>query len=274
MNGVRRLELALALLAASAVLVAVIVALDALRFHLPMLLAGTHPAPGGHELALALLAALDALVLWRLGPSLRRQVRLHRRLRELPVLAQRELAGHPVSVVRDSRPLAFCTGLLRPQLFVSSGAVAALGEGELRAVVEHEAHHARRRDPLRLLAAQTAEDAFGFLPPLRGLARREAALADLAADRAAVTAIGSPAPMAGAMLAFDDPAPERVDHLLGRPLAGVAPGAIAAAGVAVAALATLLVCHLVLPGHPVVPAWALPVFGVPAFYAARRASYR
>ncbi|MEZ0291633.1 MAG: M56 family metallopeptidase, partial [Solirubrobacteraceae bacterium] len=161
MNGVRRLELALALLAASAVLVAVIVALDALRFHLPMLLAGTHPAPGGHELALALLAALDALVLWRLGPSLRRQVRLHRRLRELPVLAQRELAGHPVSVVRDSRPLAFCTGLLRPQLFVSSGAVAALGEGELRAVVEHEAHHARRRDPLRLLAAQTAEDAFG-----------------------------------------------------------------------------------------------------------------
>ena len=75
MNGVRRLELALALLAASAVLVAVIVALDALRFHLPMLLAGTHPAPGGHELALALLAALDALVLWRLGPSLRRQVR-------------------------------------------------------------------------------------------------------------------------------------------------------------------------------------------------------
>ena len=274
MNGVRRLELALALLAASAVLVAVIVALDALRFHLPILLAGTHPAPGGHELALALLAALDALVLWRLGPSLRRQVRLHRRLRELPVLARRELAGHPVSVVRDSRPLAFCTGLLRPQLYVSSGAVAALGEGELRAVVEHEAHHARRRDPLRLLAAQTAEDAFGFLPPLRGLARREAALADLAADRAAVTAIGSPAPMAGAMLAFDDPAPERVDHLLGRPLAGVAPGAIAAAGVAVAALATLLVCHLVLPGHPVVPAWALPVFGVPAFYAARRASYR
>ena len=272
MNGVRRLELALALLAASAVLVAVIVALDVVRFHLPELIAGTHPAPGGHELALALLTALDALVLWRLGPSLWRQARLQRRLRDLPVLARRELAGHSVSVVRDSRPLAFCSGLLRPQLYLSDSAVAALGEGELRAVVEHEAHHARRRDPLRLLAAQTAEDAFGFLPPLRGLARREAALADLAADSAAVTAIGSPAPMAGAMLAFDDPAPERVDHLLGRPLAGVAPGAIAAAGVAVAALATLLVCHLVLPGHPVVPAWALPVFGLPAFYAARRAS--
>ena len=271
MNGVRRLELALALLAASAVLVAVIVALDALRWHLPMLLSGTHHAPGGHELSLALLAALDALVLWRLVPSLWRQAQLQRRLHALPVLAHREFAGHAVSVVRDSRPLAFCSGLLRPGLYVSDGALAALGDGELRAVVEHEAHHARRRDPLRLLAAQTAEDAFGFLPPLRGLARREAALADLAADRAAVAVIGSPAPMAGAMLAFDDPAPERVDHLLGRPLAGAAPGAIAAASVAVAALATLLVCHLVLPGHPVVPAWALPVFALPALYAARNA---
>jgi Zn-dependent protease with chaperone function len=269
MNGVRRLELALALLAASAVLVAVIVALDALRFHLPQLLAGTHGPPGGHELALALLAALDALVLWRLGPSLWRQVRLQRRLYTLHVLGERQLAGHAVSVVRDARPVAFCRGLLRPALFVSDGALAALGERELDAVVQHEAHHARRRDPLRLLAAQTAEDAFGFLPPLRGLAQREAALADLAADRAAVAAIGSPAPLAGAMLAFEDPAPERVDHLLGRPLAAVAPGALAAAAVAVAGLATLLVCHLVLPGHPVVPAWALPVFALPALLAAR-----
>ena len=114
MNGVRRLELALALLAASAVLVAVIVALDALRWHLPMLLSGTHHAPGGHELSLALLAALDALVLWRLVPSLWRQARLQRRLHALPVLAHRELAGHAVRVVRDSRPLAFCSGLLRP----------------------------------------------------------------------------------------------------------------------------------------------------------------
>ena len=269
MSGVRRRELGLALLPAGALLVAVIVALDALRFHLPALLAGTHPPPGGHELALTLLAAADGLVLWRLGPSLWRQARLQRRLRALTVLGERRLAGHAVRVVRDPRPIAFCSGLLRPALHVSDGALAALGERELRAVVEHEAHHARRRDPLRLLAAQTAEDVFGFLPPLRGLARRQAALADLAADRAAVAAIGSPAPLAGALLAFDDPAPERVDHLLGRPLAGVAPGALAAAALAVAGLATVLICHFVLPGHPVVPAWALPAFALPALLAAR-----
>ena len=74
-------------------------------------------------------------------------------------------------------------------MFVSDAAVAVLGDAELHAVVEHEAHHARRRDPLRLAAAQTTADAFGFLPPLRDLARKEAALADLAADRAAVAAV-------------------------------------------------------------------------------------
>jgi Zn-dependent protease with chaperone function len=274
MNGVRRLELALALLAGSAALIALIVALDVVRFHLPSLLAGSHPPPGHHDVALAALALADALVLWRLGPSLWRQARAHRRLRALPALARRDIAGHAVTVVRDRRPLAFCAGLLRPALYVSDTALARLGERELLAVIEHEAHHARRRDPLRLLAAQTAADAFGFLPPLRGLAHSSAALADLAADAAAVAAVGSPAPLAAAWLALEEPAPERVDHLLGQPLAAVPQGVLAGAVVAVAALVAVAVCHLVLPVHPGVPAWVLPAFAAPALVAGRAAAYR
>ena len=275
MSGVRRLQLALALLAGSATLIALIVALDVLRFHLPALLAGSHAPPGHHDVALAALALADALVVWRLGPSLWRQARAQRRLRALPVLARRTVAGHSVTVVRDRRPLAFCAGLLRPALYVSDTALARLGEPELRAVIEHEAHHQRRRDPLRLLAAQTAADAFGFLPPLRGLARGTAALADLAADAAAVAAVGSRAPLAAALLALEEPAPERVDHLLGRPVAAVPPGVLAGAVVAVAALAAVAVGHLVLPGHPGVPAWMLPAFAAPALLAAgRTAGYR
>ena len=274
MSRVRRLELALALLACSTALIALIVALDVLRFHLPALLAGNHAPPGHHDMALAALALADGLVLWRLVPSLRRQARAHRRLRALPVLAQRDIAGHTVTVVRDRRPLAFCAGLLRPALYVSDTALGRLGEPELRAVIEHEAHHARRRDPLRLLAAQTAADAFGFLPPLRGLARSAAALADLAADAAAVAAVGSRAPLAGALLARVEPAPERVDHLLGRPLAAVPPGVLASAVLAVAALVAVAVCHLVLPADPGVPAWLLPAFATPALLARRAVGYR
>jgi Zn-dependent protease with chaperone function len=274
MSGVRRLELALALLAASMALIALIVALDVLRFHLPALLAGTHPPPGHHDVALAALALADGLVLWRLGPSLWRQAHAQRRLRALPVLGRREVGAHGVTVVRDRRPLAFCAGLLRPALYVSDAALARLGEPELRAVIEHEAHHARRRDPLRQLAAQTVADAFGFLPPLRGLARSTAALADLAADAAAVAAVGSRAPLAGALLALEAPAPERVDHLLGRPVAAVPPGVLAGAVVALAALAAVAVCHLVLPAHPGVPAWVLPAFAAPGLLAGRAVAYR
>jgi Zn-dependent protease with chaperone function len=274
MSGVRRLELALALLAGSTALIALIVALDVLRFHLPALLAGSHAPPGHHDVALAALALVDGLVLWRLGPSLWRQARAQRRLRALPVMGRREVGGHAVVVVRDRRPLAFCAGLLRPALYVSDAALARLGEPELRAVIEHEAHHARRRDPLRQVAAQTAADAFGFLPPLRGLARSTAALADLAADAAAVAAVGSRAPLAAALLALEEPAPERVDHLLGRPVAAVPPGVLAGAVVAVAALAAVAVCHLVLPAHPGVPAWMLPAFAAPALLAGRAAAYR
>ena len=266
---VRRLELALALLAGSAALIALIVALDVLRFALPALLDGRHPPVGHHEIALAVLALADAVVVWRLGPSLWHQAQIQRRLRHLPAVGRRTVAGHPVTVVADRRPLAFCCGLLRPTLYVSDAALARLGERELRAVVEHEAHHARRRDPLRLVAAQTAADAFGFLPPLRGLAQAEAALADLAADAAAVAAVGAPAPLAAAWLALEDPAPERVDHLLGAQPAGVAPAALAGAVLAVVALATVAVCHVVLPGHPGVPAWLLPALAAPALLACR-----
>jgi len=273
-SGVRRLELALALVAGSAALIALIVALDVLRFHLPALLAGSHAPPGHHDVALAALALADALVAWRLGPSLWRQARARRRLRGLPLLGRREIAGHSVTVVRDRRPLAFCAGLARPALYVSDAALVRLCEPELRAVIEHEAHHARRRDPLRLLAAQTAADAFGFLPPLRDLARSNAALADLAADAAAVAAVGSRAPLAAALLALEEPAPERVDHLLGRPVAPVAPGVLAGAVVAVAALAAVAVGHVVLPVDPGVPAWLLPAFAVPALLAGRAAAYR
>ncbi len=123
-----------------------------------------------------------------------------------------------------SHPQAFCAGLLRPRIYLSDATIALLSAEELAAVLAHEAHHARYRDPLRIFFARTLSDALFFLPVLRRLAERYAALAELAADAAAVRQNHSdPAPLASALLAFDraaDPAvvgiaPERVDHLLG-----------------------------------------------------------
>lgn len=151
--------------------------------------------------------------------SAARQVWASRRiLTGLPAVGQ----GPQGAVLFEfSRPHAFCAGLLRARVYLSTGAIAALSADELDAVLAHEAHHARMRDPLRVLAVRVVADALFFLPAARGLAERYAALAELAADAAAVRAQGAQ-PLASAMLAFEraDPAvvgiaAERVDHLLG-----------------------------------------------------------
>ena len=128
-----------------------------------------------------------------------------------------------VSVVDRPAPEAFCVGLLHPSIYVSAPALRALSQTELAAVIAHERHHAQRRDPLRLLLARTIGEGLFWLPALRRLADRYAALAELAADDAARRATGGPKALASALLAFDahpSPgavgiAPQRVASLLG-----------------------------------------------------------
>jgi Zn-dependent protease with chaperone function len=267
--AVRRLELALAGLVATAALLMLVVTVDAVRFHLPGLLGGAHGQLDAHSVALALLLAVELVVVWRAGRSLARQLTAQRRLRRLPVRARRTIGGHAVTVVRGERPRAFCAGLLRPRVCVTEAAMTQLSPVELRAVVEHEACHARRRDPLRLFVVQVAADGFGFLAPVRRLAASQAAVADLAADGAAVAALGSPQPLAAALVRLREPAPERVDHLLGLPLP-VPHGALAACAAAgVAALGALAITLALLPNDPALPLVLLPALAAPALLAYR-----
>jgi Zn-dependent protease with chaperone function len=128
-------------------------------------------------------------------------------------------------VIDDPGPQAFCAGLFRPRVYVSSGAVALLDESALDAVLAHEAHHARCRDPLRLAVGRILARALFFVPGLRELVARQQALAELGADESAINAAAEHrSALARAMLTFaDSPGPvgqvgidpRRVDHLLG-----------------------------------------------------------
>jgi len=272
-TAIIRAELALAALAATALLLAAIVMVDALRFHLPLLVSGKHPAIDRHTVALTLLALAQAAVTWRAVRSLGRQRRVARRLSALPAVERRRVGPHAIAIVADPRPVAFCAGLRRPAVFVTTGALERLAPDELLAVVEHETHHARRRDPLRLLVAQTLADAFA-LPSLRDLPARQLATADLAADAAAVAAAGTPKPLAAAMLRLPDPRPERVDHLLGRPLAGGSRMLLGCTLVATAALVATAVGLAVAPEDPALPALPLLVLAMPSLLACRRRAQR
>jgi Zn-dependent protease with chaperone function len=261
-----RAQLALATLGLTAVLLVSILAVDALHHH--------RLEPHPH----LLLAFVDAVVVSRALASLTRQLRMQRTfLHRLPVARETTIHGHCVRVLPGMGLRAFCGGLLRPAIYVSEDALHA-GDAELQAILAHEEHHRARRDPLRQLLARALADGFHPLPPFASLAARQSALADLAADRAAVTSLGR-APLASAMVRFEEGiAPERVDRLLGTGGAAAIPVAVlGAAWLALAAIAAVIATMLLADWHPdltlsilLEPA-ALAAVSAPACIAAWRA---
>jgi Zn-dependent protease with chaperone function len=174
----------------------------------------------------ALLLGSGALAVVLLGArsAFRQLLATRRFVASLHVVGPAPVGPPGAYVFAGDAPNAFCAGLLRPRIFVSTGTLGTLRRDELEAVLAHEDHHARSRDPLRLLLARTVRDGLFFLPGMRELAERYGALAEVAADGAAVRANGGDRrSLAAALLAFDGAtspavvgiAPERVDTLLG-----------------------------------------------------------
>jgi hypothetical protein len=162
-------------------------------------------------------------------------------------------------VFEDQRPRAFCAGLLRPRVYVSSGAVGLLDEAALNAVLEHERHHVRRRDPLRLAAGRVLARALFFLPGYQTLVSRQQWLSELSADERTMNAApGNRSALARAIVTFSDSSdphggtgvdPARVDQLLGDPPVWRFPAALC---VVLALVIALIAAVVVLAGRTAV----------------------
>ncbi len=184
----------------------------------------SYPAANLAAVVVVALAVLGLAVAARTVAGAARELVASRRLRRR-LLAQEPRELDEVLVIVDERPLAFCAGLFRPRAYVSTGTMALLDELALRAVLAHERHHARRRDPLRLATGRVIAGALFFVPGIRELVRHQRLLVELGADESAI----NPGPehrsaLARAMLSLSersqpgDPSgiePERVDHILG-----------------------------------------------------------
>ncbi len=172
----------------------------------------------------------------------------------LAVAEPRIVGGVRFQLIDDALPLAFCAGFLRPRIYVSCGTIEQLNSAELHAVLAHENHHCRRRDPLRILIGRALAAALFFVPILRSSSERFAALGELAADEAAVERAGSRRALASALIKFSDTAvapaarisPDRVDHLAGEGRATAWRLSPAAMSASLAALGTLAVTVVVL----------------------------
>jgi BlaR1 peptidase M56 len=184
----------------------------------------TYPTANAAAIVMVVLGALGLVVTaLTISGAVRELVASHRFHRRLVGMSPRLVQD--ALVIEDEHPQAFCAGLIRPRVYISSGALAMLDDCGLDAVLAHERYHARRRDPLRLCTARVLARALFFLPGLAKLVERQQALAELSADESAVNARPSNrAGLASAMLSFSDPTgsgssvgidPARVDHLLG-----------------------------------------------------------
>lgn len=186
----------------------------------------SYPTANLAAIVVVALALLGAIVVAIVIAAAVRQLNATRRL-------ARRLAKGPQTVVKDAlviesaRPQAFALGLLRPRVYLTTGALTILDEDALEAVLMHERHHARRRDPLRLAASRLLGKALFFVPGFAELGRRRETLGEISADLAAISqAPANRSALARAMLSFSDSAEAdgsvgidraRVDHLLGEP---------------------------------------------------------
>ncbi len=143
----------------------------------------------------------------------------------LKSVAAFSLSEH-VTVFDDWAPLAFTGGFLKPRIFVSTRLLRVLSAAELRAVILHELHHRKARDPLKGLAVAFLSDFLFFLPISRFLKATYALSAELAADAHSVERQANPMDLAASLLKverlrgpaaswFFDPSSERLQYLLG-----------------------------------------------------------
>ncbi len=164
----------------------------ALRWPVAILLAGG-------ALLGAMTLAWAARVVWILAQGALAVNRMQRAPAPSALLIGAARAGAlHLECVTAEAPLAFCHGGLTPSILVSAGLVSELSPDELVAVLAHEEHHVRRRDPLRRAMQQAVADVLFWLPVVEWWADRRREVSELAADRAAIRCAGR-SPLAGAL---------------------------------------------------------------------------
>lgn len=127
---------------------------------------------------------------------LSRRVTLSHRVSD--IAASLGLAGR-VDVVRDVRPFSFCFWFRRPRICLSTGLIKRLDDAELRAVLLHERYHLGQRDPLRLVIARYFAAGLYVVPVVEELVEYYTVQKEVAADQAAVRAMGGVRELASAL---------------------------------------------------------------------------
>lgn len=194
-----------------------------------------------------------------------------RRVRDALALVSRQDLALGATLVDADIAAAYCLPGRRGRIVLTTGAVRALEEDELAAVIAHERAHLRERHHLAVATASGLARAFPLIPLFATAAAEVARLVELRADDAAagetdhvsvaaalVTLAGMRAPQAALAAAGSDGA-ARVTRLL----APVTPVGAARPLALVTVLAVVTVAPVVLAAYPALAAAGAEVCTLP-----------
>lgn len=147
---------------------------------------------------LTLISGRIALVLFRIG-RLRHKIvknafRL-KRYRHIGPLVKGFGLRKAFRLVEDDQPYAFCFGVIRQHMYVSTALIDSMNRAEVKAVLLHEKYHLEQKDSLTMLIASIMQILFPFFPIIGDLFIRYRIECETRADQAAIETLQTREPL-------------------------------------------------------------------------------
>ncbi len=110
--------------------------------------------------------------------------------RSLKMIEKEHLLDRKIIVFSHKDPLAFCLGILKPKIYLSTKLLKIMNSSELEAVILHEKQHLQGNDNLFLVLPTLLKTTFFFLPIFSDIAQRFEVQKEIRADQNAIKEIG------------------------------------------------------------------------------------
>lgn len=124
----------------------------------------------------------------KLIANVQSNVRLNNLLRKLALVDKTYL-------IESDKQFAFCLGIRKPRIYISTILVNALTIQELESVLRHERYHLNNRDTLTMLIASIGGSLLPFFPLFSDFLKNFRVEREIEADKEAIRGLGDPYPL-------------------------------------------------------------------------------
>jgi beta-lactamase regulating signal transducer with metallopeptidase domain len=94
-------------------------------------------------------------------------------------------------LIEDNKPFAFCLGLFRPRIYISTVLLQVVDKKELEAILRHEEYHLKSKDSLTMIIGSFGKTLFPFFPIFSDFIKHYRIEREIKADKEAVLKTGS-----------------------------------------------------------------------------------